>query len=278
MEQPTPYDYNDYRRYLADWHTARQAADPEFSKSEVSRQLGLPRTRSYFTDILAGKRITGTFLDRFILLLGLDKDEARYFRVLVRFNQAESPEDRELSFDQLVALNKTPRQSLEQKHYLYYRSWWNGAIRALLEITDYRDDEPGRLAKDLTPAITPGEAKASIELLLELGLVAKNSEGFLKPTARNLATPESSRDELVRQLQIQQLELAQRSLLLPPSVDRRTFSNTISVSDAGWEMILQRIERFREELRSIVHRDPDSPNRVAQFTLSFIPLTRKATP
>ncbi|MEN9308192.1 MAG: hypothetical protein RL173_2124 [Fibrobacterota bacterium] len=278
MELPSPYDYNDFRRYLTDWHCARQAADPEFSKSEVSRQLGLPRTRSYFTDILAGKRISGTFLDRFILVLSLDKDEARYFRVLVRFNQAQTPEDRELSFDQLVALNKTPRHGLELQHYLYYRHWWNGAIRALLEISDYQGDEPGVIAKDLTPPITPGEAKASLELLLELGLIAKNAKGFLKPTTRNLATPESSRNELVRQLQIQQLELAQCSLLMPPSPDRRTFSNTISVSDSSWEMILQRIERFREELRSIVHRDPDTPNRVAQFTLSFIPLTRKATP
>ena len=278
MELPSPYDYNDFRRYLTDWHCARQAADPEFSKSEVSRQLGLPRTRSYFTDILAGKRISGTFLDRFILVLSLDKDEARYFRVLVRFNQAQTPEDRELSFDQLVALNKTPRHGLEQQHYLYYRHWWNGAIRALLEISDYHGDEPGRIAKDLTPPITTGEAKASLELLLKLGLVAKNAKGFLKPTTRNLATPESSRDELVRQLQIQQLELAQCSLLMPPSPDRRTFSNTISVSDSSWEMILQRIERFREELRSIVHRDPDPANRVAQFTLSFIPLSRKATP
>ena len=278
MELPSPYDYNDFRRYLADWHAARQAADPEFSKSEVSRQLGLPRTRSYFTDILAGKRLSGTFLDRFILVLGLDKDEARYFRVLVRFNQSETPEDRELSFDQLVALNKTPRQGLDQKHYLYYHHWWNGAIRALLEVSDYGQDDAGKLAKDLTPPITPGEAKASLELLQELGLVAKNGKGLLKPTTRNLATPEGSRDELVRQLQIQQLELAQRSLLMPPSDDRRTFTNTVSVSESGWDMILQRIERFREELRSIVHRDPDPANRVAQFTLSFIPLSRKTSP
>lgn len=277
MDTPSPYAYNDFRRYLADWHSTRQARDPEFSKSEVSRQLGLPRTRSYFTDVLGGKRVSGTFLDRFVLVLGLNKDEARYFRVLVRFNQSETPEDRELAFDQLVALNKTPRHNLDLQHYLYYRYWWHGAIRALLGIQDY-GDEPERIGKDLTPAITPGEAKAALDLLTELGLIERNTHGFLKPTTRHLATPEASRDELVRQLQIQQLELAQRSLLSAPSPDRRTFTNTLSVSETGWEMILNRIERFREEIRSIVHRDPDPAHRVAQFTLSFIPLSRKSAP
>lgn len=277
MENPSPFAYNDFRRYLADWQAAQQERDPDFSKSEVSRRLGLPRTRSFFTDILGGKRLSGTFLERFITVLGLDRDETRYFRVLVRFNQAETPEDRELSFDQLVALNRTPRHSLDMRQYLYYRHWWNGAIRALLATRDY-GDEPERIAKDLTPAITTGEAKASLDLLSELGLIKKDPDGFHKPTEANLATPEGSREELVRQLQIQQLELAQRSLLAPPDSDRRIFTNTISVSAAGWEMILNRIERFREEVRSIVHRDPDPAHRVAQITMTLLPLSRKATP
>jgi len=277
MDIPSPFAYNDFRRFLADWQAAQQERDPDFSKSEVSRRLGLPRTRSYFTDVLSGKRVTGTFLDRFVGVLGLDREEVRYFRVLVRFNQAETPEERELSFDQLVALNRTPHHALDKRQYLYYRNWWNGAIRALLATGDYGDD-PERIAKNLTPAITPGEAKASLQLLSELRLIHRDTEGFHKPTERNLATPEGSREELVRQLQIQQLELAQRSLLGPPESDRRTFTNTISVSAQGWEMILQRLERFRDEVRSIVHRDADPPERVAQITMTLLPLSRKASP
>lgn len=277
METPSPFAYNDFRRFLADWHAARQAIDPAFSKSEVSRQLGLPRTRSYFTDVLSGKRLTGTFVDRFVLVLGLDREEARYFRVLVKFNQAETPEERELAFDQLVALNRTPRHALDPRQYAYYKSWWNGAIRALLATERYGND-PERLAKDLVPSITPGEARASLELLLELGLIREDKDGILRPTEQNLATPEGSRDELVRQLQIQQLELAQRSLLAPPDPERRIFTNTVSVSQDGWDMILQRLERFREEVRSIVHRDPEPPIRVAQVTLTLLPLSKKATP
>jgi len=277
MESPSPFAYNDFRRFLSDWHAALQERDPDFSKSEVSRRLGLPRTRSYFTDVLAGKRVTGTFVDRFVQVLALDREETRYFRVLVKFNQAETPEERELAFDQLVALNRTPRHKLDARQYAYYKSWWNGAIRALLGTERY-GEEPERIAKDLTPAITPGEARASLELLLDLGLVAHHADGILRPTEQNLATPEGSREELVRQLQIQQLELAQRSLLVPPDPDRRIFTNTISVSHEGWDMILQRLERFREEVRSIVHRDPEPAGRVAQITMTLLPLSRKVTP
>jgi len=277
MDIPSPFAYNDYRRFLSDWHAALQDRDPDFSKSEVSRRLGLPRTRSYFTDVLAGKRVTGTFVERFVQVLGLDREETRYFRLLVKFNQAESPEERELAFDQLVALNRTPRHGLDPRQYAYYKSWWNGAIRALLATERY-GNEPDRIAKDLTPSITPGEAKGALELLLDLGLVAEHAGGILRPTEQNLATPEGSRDELVRQLQIQQLELAQRSLLVPPDPDRRIFTNTISVSHDGWEMILLRLERFREEVRSIVHRDPEPAARVAQITMTLLPLSRKVAP
>lgn len=277
MDIPSPFAYNDFRRYLADWQTAQQERDPDFSKSEVSRRLGLPRTRSYFTDVLAGKRVTGTFLDRFVSCLALDREEARFFRVLVRFNQAETPEERELAFDQLIAMNRTPKHSLDMDQYLYYRHWWNGAIRALLAVGSY-GDEPSRIAHDLTPAITVGEAKASLELLQGLGLVQKDAHGHLKPTERNLATPEGSKEELVRQLQIQQLELAQRSLLGPSNPDRHVFTNTISVSRSGWDMILQRLDRFRDEVRSIVHKDPDPLDRVAQITLTLLPVSRKVSP
>ena len=277
MEIPSPFAYNDFRRFLTDWHATRQAMDPTFSKSEVSRQLGLPRTRSYFTDVLSGKRLTGTFVDRFVMSLGLDREEARYFRVLVKFNQAETPEERELAFDQLVALNRTPRHALDLRQYAYYKSWWNGAIRALLATERYGND-PERVGKDLVPSITPGEARSSLELLLDLGLIQEGDDGILRPTERNLATPEGSRDELVRQLQIQQLELAQRSLLAPPDPERKVFTNTVSVSQDAWDMILQRLERFREEVRSIVHRDPEPPVRVAQVTLTLLPLSKKASP
>jgi len=113
---PSVYEYNNFRKYLSDYQNARQAHDPGFSKSALSRILGLPNTRSFFTDVLKGKKVSGAFIERFIKVLELTKDEARFFRVLIMFNQAESAEERELYFDQLISLNKTPKRVMEKKH------------------------------------------------------------------------------------------------------------------------------------------------------------------
>ena len=278
MTHPSVYGYTDFRRFLVDWLKARQDEDARFTRSEFHRRLGLPNTRSYLPDVLAGKEVSPTFLDRFAVALELSSEEARFFRVLVRFNQARSVEERELAFDQLVALNKTPRTVLDPDHYRYYRHWWNGAIRALLAIQDL-GDEPRKVAALLAPAITEGQAKESLQLLAELGLIAMSEAGFWKPTDHTLTTGEGARGDLVRQLQGQQLKLVQNAALKPASTDGQVVAtNTISVSEEGLVLVRKRLETFRSELRSIVHKDPNPPTRVHLVTLSVVPLTRQDRP
>ena len=276
MPLPVVYAYTDFRRFLLDWMEARQAEDKRFNRSELHRRLGLPNTRSYLSDVLSGKEVTPTFLDRFVTALELTPEEGRFFRVLVRYNQATSPEEKELAFDQLVALNRTPRTVLDPRHYEYYRYWWNGAVRALLALHDLKD-EPRRIAGLLTPAITEGQARDSVALLAELGLAAKNDAGFWKPTEHTLSTGEGARGDLVRQLQSQQLKLVRESVLQPAGETGRVVAtNTISVSEEGLELIRRRVEKFRSELRSIVHKDPKPAARVHLVSRAVVPLTKAA--
>lgn len=276
MEQPIVYSYSNFRRFLSDWHAWAQEQNPDLNKSEVSRQLGLPRTRSFFTDVLAGRKLTPTFVDRMVGLLGIDRDEARYFRILVRYNQAETPEDRELAFDQLAGMSRVQRTELEQAAYRYYRHWWTGAVRALLATGDFTDD-PKPIAQILRPTVTPGQVKEAIATLLELGLVEPDAHGFLRQTTKMLATPEQSREELVKQLQIQQMQVVQTSLMSGDDPDRRVFTNTVAISAEGAELILERVETFRRALRAIVQQDPAPQERVLQISISLIPLLKKVS-
>lgn len=274
MPLPTVYEYNNFRKYLSDWYDASKSLDRSLSKSEVSRRLGLPNTRSYFTDVLGGKPVTELFLDRFVILLALGDDEARFFRTLVRFNQAATPEERELTFDQLVAMNRTPKRILDPREYRYYRHWWNGAIRALLAVEDHADDWGG-IASRMVPAVTARQAKEAVELMESLGMVAKDSRGFWKPRETNISTGEGSRHELVLQLQMQQLELARRAVMTDYDQAKETATNTLHVSDAALERIRKRFSRFRSEVRAIAHKDASPPSRVYCLCMSLFPLVRK---
>src|SRR4051794_34504975 len=117
------YEYADFRKYLEEYQAKRQAEDKTFSRIGICKLLGLPNTRSYFTDVLKGKQVSKNFVDRFIQVLDLGKEEAQYFRVLVQFNQAENENERELLFDQLISLNRTPKRFIDSKAYAFYKEW-----------------------------------------------------------------------------------------------------------------------------------------------------------
>jgi len=274
VTQPNIFSYTDFRKFLTDWLEARKEVEPGFNRAEMHRRLGLPNTRSYLPDLLAGKEMSMTFLERFVVSLELTAEEARFFRVLVRFNQALTTEERELAFDQLVALNRTPRTILDPRHWRYYRDWHHGAVRALLGVHSL-GDEPRRIGRLIQPELTEGQVKESLALLSDLGLIAKNEAGFWKPTDHTLSTGEGARAEMVRQLQAQQMRLVERAALKPDGQGGQVVAtNTISVSEEGLQLIRKRLEQFRSELRSIVHKDPHPAERVHLVTMAVIPITR----
>ena len=266
------YDYSDFRKFLEDWQALEQSRDSSMNKSEISRRLGLPRTRSYFTDVLGGKKVTATFLDRFASILNLTKDETGFFRALVAFNQASSPEERETTFDTLVSLDRSPRSQLPKEQFAYYRHWWVGAVRAVLSIKDHAEDWT-RLAKEIRPAITPVQAKNAVEFLVATELVER-VDGYWKPKVNALTSGDAIQDEVVLQLQLQQFQLARSAIMTDFGCEKDVTTNTLSVSATGLASILRKIASFRSEILSIVHKDEHSPDRVYQLCLAFFPLSR----
>lgn len=273
MNKPIVYSYTDYRKFLVDWWEFHRASDPGLTKSEMSRRLGLPNTRSYFTDVLAGKKVTDLFLDRFEQVIDLTTEESKFFRSLVQFNQAETPEDKEVAFDRLVSLNKTPHRLLDPKEYSYHKHWWNGAIRAVLAIEDHANDWD-KLASRIQPAITAKQARSSVELMADLGLVRRDESSHWKPCEATLSTGDHIRDELVRQVQMQWFDLARRAIMTPSKQPRDFATSTLHVSATGLELIRSRLDKFRSEVRSIAHKDPDTADRVYSLCLAFFPLTQ----
>jgi uncharacterized protein (TIGR02147 family) len=272
MAEPSIYDFMDFRAFLAAWHASQQNNDAEFTKTAVSHRLGLPRTRGYFGDVLSGKKVTDTFLERFCVLLDLRRDEDRYFRCLVRFNQAETPEEKELALDLLTSLRKTPVAALAKDAWDYYRHWRHGAIRALLSLGEFDEKAICRAAAKLHASLTPGQVRDSLELLERLDLVTRSKDGRYAPTTHTLASPEYARDEVFRLLQVQQLDLVRAALLVPGDGNRAIATNLVSMSESAWTRLRERLDQFRSEVRSIVHSDTEPADRVALIAHILLPL------
>ncbi|MBK9575688.1 MAG: TIGR02147 family protein [Fibrobacterota bacterium] len=275
MNDPIVYEFHDFRAWLAAWFAYQSSeVEPELSKSEVSRRLGLPRTRSYFTDVLRGKIVSPVFVERFVELTELNRTEAKYFRALVRFGQATDPREREEAFDDVVALNRVPWAKAAGDSWEYYKDWRNQLVRALLLVGECTGDWEALAKKSLLP-ISAVEVKKTIAVLERLGMVSK-ADGVWKPAQPSLSTGTGLSEKILRQAQMVQLEHIRDDLLhdsdgRPP---RKVTTTLVSVSGSGLERILVRMDRLRSEIRAIAHRDPSPADRVYLVAIAAVPLTR----
>jgi uncharacterized protein (TIGR02147 family) len=270
-ELPNLFEYNNFRTFLADYQSARIKFDPKFTKSNICRRLGLPKTRSFFNDVINGRPLTSTYIDRFINLFAMNSAEAQFFRVLVKFNQAENVDEREVYFDQLASLNKTPKMIMGKKAYRYYKHWYNSVVRAVLGIDEFRGDDFNHLAKKIFPPVTPKQVKEAVELLIELKLVVPDEQGILRPSEKSIASGGYNRDEMIKQYQLQCLELAKKALVQQQKQPQNISTNILSISENGYKRIEKKLQRFKSEIRSIVQKDEDQADRIYQLDIILFP-------
>ncbi|MBF0430809.1 MAG: TIGR02147 family protein [Fibrobacteria bacterium] len=264
------FDYANYRAFLAEYQKKRQQKEKSFSKSEFCRQLGLPNTRSFFQDVLNNKAISKNFVERFVQVMGLDVYEAQFFRVLVQFNQSTNEEERELLFDQLISLNRTPKSFVDKKSYAYYKKWYHSAIFSLVDVIEIKDDYKA-LAKKLYPTITTKQARDSIKLMSDLGLIEKDEEGVWRATDRAITAGPYVRNELVKQYQLQCLDLAKQIMLNQLKKPHNISTMTVSISGKAYQLIEKKLQKFKSEIRSIVHKEGDPSDRVYQLNIQYFP-------
>jgi uncharacterized protein (TIGR02147 family) len=122
--------------------------------------------------------------------------------------------------------------------------------------------------------ITAKQATESIALLLDLGLIAKNEQGFYKPTDASIAAPDFVHDELILNHQLTTLENAKSTILNRNVKSSIIATNTLSISDTGYKRLVKKIERFRSEIRSLVHKDESPAEHVYQFNLLLYPSSK----
>jgi uncharacterized protein (TIGR02147 family) len=265
------FSYVDFRRYLWDAYEDRSKRDPKFTKTYICRQIGLPNSRSFFSDIVAGKKpLSKSKMELLIPLFDLDHDEAQYFRFLVLYNQTVVKDEKEFYLDQLIALNRTPWKLVDKNAYDYYREWYISAIRAYLDIAQVGDDFD-KIGKAIYPPITTGQAKAAMELLKRLGFIKKDRNGHWKPEDKILFAPAGANDAIIMRYQAKCIELSMAALY-DGDLKRKSFATrTLSVSSDIYGKIEKKLDKFLSEVRSLVHKDEKPADRICQLNVQFFP-------
>jgi uncharacterized protein (TIGR02147 family) len=266
MQKPEIFTYYDFRKYLEDFRIMN-----DYKHEYLCTRLGQKSSRTYFADVVKGrKNVTDEFVNRFVELLELNHKETVFFRTLVRYCQETNVKAKESYLKELTYQIAVQTRILTENEYAFYEEWHHSVIRAVLDIFDFRDDYKS-LAGMIFPAITVAQAKKSIELLTTLQLIAPDENGYLRPIDKSIKTDEYVNTGLVRQYQLQCLDMAKMACMSGSEMPDDISTNIISISEEGFRELQERLCAFRKEVRSIVNNDCNAADRVYQLDIQLFP-------
>lgn len=268
------FQFTSFRKYLDEYQAARVQTDPDFTRAGACALLGLPKTRSYYNDIIKGKKLSTRMIPKFVEVLGLNKKEAKYFETMVNMDQAKTATERNAFFEELLKQHPDSHRILNEDAYEYYNHWYNSVLFTALEVVDVSDDlEP--IQKLISPKVSVGTLKRSLELLERLGFVRKNENGFWKSCRDSVSSGTYNNSDLVRQYQLQCFELSKQALLAgdESSSDMATF--TFSVSDDAFKAIAKEIQGLKAKVRKIIMLDKKKATGVHQLNVHLFTNLKK---
>ncbi len=265
------FDYLDYRAYLKDFYEDKKSRQSFFSYRLFGKKVGVDA--SYLAKVLMNSRhIAEDSIAPIAAFCGLKEREAEYFESMVRFAKAKSNHEGKVYFEKLLSLKSTSAQRLLADQYEYYRKWHHSAVRSVLEYHEFRGDCKA-LAAALSPPISPKEAKESISLLTNLGLIKMDEEGRHRITENAITTGSQWKSLAIEAFQEETIRLSAQSLKEHPKEHRDVSTVTMNINAADYAELRERIREFRASLINYVSKAAN-PDRTYQLNLQLFPLSR----
>lgn len=266
---PEVMGYLDYRAYLKDWYAARKARDKGFSYRILAREVGY-RSHAFFSLVLQRKsNISMDVAIGFADCIGLASREREYFLLLVSCNQEEIPSQRYALFQRLQELKGASALRLRDDQDAFLASWRHAALREMLGIDAFQGGE-AQWGERMTPPATPEEIRASLDLLLELGLAHRTAGGIVR-TDPCLVTGATYTEAATRAFMRQVHELGGQALERFPRTERHHGWATLSVSSGTLETMRAELRALVERFLTLAEKD-EKPDRVMQLNLELFPI------
>lgn len=248
------FNYIDYREFIKDFFNAKKSANPHFSFQVFALQAGF-KSRSYIKLVMDGrKNLTEDSIKKISKALGLNENASNYFKDLVAFNQAGPLHLRNMYFEKLLTYNKrTTVRNILLQQYDFFTHWYHSSIREIVSEVDFKDDFE-KLGNLLKPRISASKAKASVKLLLKLGLIRKNGDRY-EQVDTLITTGDEVRSLAVQNFHLQNLNLAGDSISTCQSSERDISCIIIGASEEGFTKIKTEIQTFRKKLLDMSKKD-----------------------
>ena len=264
------YNFFNYREYLRAVYDFRKKERPGFSHRLFSREAGIS-SPNYLLRVLKGTRNLGdSYVAKFCRALRLNRNEARYFKALVRFKSEINIDNKEKLLRNLLTLRyRRGIFRMDDKKLQFFSKWYYPVIRELAVILDCRDDF-NLLARYCVPRITSQQAENAVAFLLKTGFMKKNAAGRYFRTEPVISSGDEVRSTVLRNYHRQTLA---QSIVALDTVDlenRDISSLTLSVSRKTYYVIKKEIQDFRKRLLVLAKEDKN-PDMVCLAGFQLIP-------
>ena len=272
---PDVFAYLDYRGYLRAFYDCRKRRGASYRSFARRAGLGSP---NYLKLVIDGDRnLSARMAEQFAKACDLTPERRRYFLLLVTFNQARSSEARARAHSALRRLRGPSRfAALDAALDAYHSLWYLPAIRELVASPRFSED-PRWLARQLLPPISTAEARRSLALLLELGLIVRDAEGTLRQATLTVTTGPEARSRQLKRFHRTMMDQAKSSIERIAPAERDISGLTLCLGEHGLALVKKSIQRFRQELLELAELEADGC-QVVQLNFQLFPLTRAVQP
>ena len=264
--------YTDYRKYLDDFYAERKKRHTYFSYRYFCQKAGLSSPALY-TEVVKGHRnLTERTTEAFIKGMGLTETDAKFFRVLVRFNQARSEREKVRFLEQLRGLRKRVKQEVVPLDmYDYYTTWYFPVIRELACILDWKND-CRILAQAVVPPIKKSDAQKAMRFLLDKGFLKIRADGHYYQTNPALTTGSEVSSIAIRAFNEIMAQKGTEAIRKFPPSERDIRTVVAGVSPNTYPLIKEEIHEFVSRIVRLVN-DDTTANNVYSLNIQLFPLT-----
>lgn len=281
---PSLSEYMDYRLFLADFYHYKKAqtktAIRPYSYAIFSAAADI-KSPNYLKMIIEGKRnLSVDMVAKFAKACSLNKAMAEEFKLLVLFNQAEDPADRNYALKVLSEYRmnqKIKHGELDQKVLDKVPNWIGWIIYAMADQAGV-SFQVAELKELLRGKASEAEINQALENLLRSGELIKNEQTGMISKGTPTDAPEEVPSALVRKLQMQLMYLGLESLYQDQATEREFGSLTLSLTEKEFEELKFKLRQMRKSLHkdNSIARMSSKGDRVYQLNLQLFPVSNAA--
>lgn len=267
------FKYDNYRAFLCDYFEFSQKNQKSFSKRYFAQKIGFA-SHSFLIYILRGeKNLSESSLLKVSQALGLNNQEAEYFDVLVRFNQAATADERDYYYKKMNSLRAGVKffHLSGGSHFIYFHEWYYPVVREVAALK--KSVDPKKIAAAIVPRITPSQAKKALSSLIEAGLLQIDENGV--PSVENPCLSADNIPPFVFNKLKKDYIYRSIEALDTFKADKRHISySTITVSENQYKRLTKMLDDLRNESVIMSNNIDENENvKVMQLNFQLYPLT-----